>query len=158
MARTHLKLVFGDERIIPASGLGVIGAMLGKSNFKKHCDRQQVNPKRSQPQIKNGDILLTYVGLLAQGKTAYEAVNEFDDDPDFYKDALGISREIPSAETLRQRMDDIGDTIRPELLEANVEMFTSHAIKPVAAFVSCHTVAKHIVTILTNMLSTESCR
>ena len=132
MANTRIKLIFGDERIIPASGLGVVGAMLGKSNFKKHCDRQKVNPKRSQPQIKNGDILLTYIGLLAQGKTAYEAVNEFDDDPDFYQNALGIAREIPSAETLRQRMDDIGDSLRSDLLEANVEMFTSHEIKPTA--------------------------
>lgn len=130
MANTRIKLIFGDERIIPASGLGVVGAMLGKSNFKKHCDRQKVNPKRSQPQIKNGDILLTYIGLLAQGKTAYEAVNEFDDDPEFYQSALGIAREIPSAETLRQRMDDIGDSLRSDLLEANVEMFTSHEIKP----------------------------
>ena len=132
MANTRIKLVFGDERIIPASGLGVVGAMLGKSNFRKHCDRQNVNPKRSQPQIKNGDILLTYIGLLAQGKTAYEAVNEFDDDPDFYQSALGIVREIPSAETLRQRMDDIGDSLRSELLKANIEMFTSHEINPTA--------------------------
>ena len=132
MANTRIKLIFGDERIIPASGLGVVGAMLGKSNFKKHCDRQKVNPKRSQPQIKNGDILLTYIGLLAQGKTAYETVNEFDDDPDFYQNALGIAREIPSAETLRQRMDDIGDSLRSDLLEANVEMFTSNEIKPTA--------------------------
>lgn len=132
MANTRIKLIFGDERIIPASGLSVVGAMLGKSNFKKHCDRQKVNPKRSQPQIKNGDILLTYIGLLAQGKTAYEAVNEFDDDPEYYQSALGIAREIPSAETLRQRMDDIGDSLRSDLLEANVEMFTSHEIKPTA--------------------------
>ena len=132
MANTRIKLVFGDERIIPASGLGVVGAMLGKSNFRKHCDRQNVNPKRSQPQIKKGDILLTYIGLLAQGKTAYEAVNEFDDDPDFYQSALGIVREIHSAETLRQRMDDIGDSLRSELLRANIEMFTSHEIKPTA--------------------------
>ena len=132
MSNTRIKLIFGDERIIPASGLGVVGAILGKSDFKKHCDRQMVNPKRSQPQIKNGDILLTYIGLLAQGKTAYEAVNEFDDDPEFFQSALGIAREIPSAETLRQRMDDIGDTLRPTLLEANVEMFTSHKIEPTA--------------------------
>lgn len=132
MADNRIKLTFGSERIIPASGLGVVGAMLGKSSFKKHCDRQKVNPKRSQPQIKNGDILLTYIGLLAQGKTAYEAVREFDDDPDFYQSALGIAREIPSAETLRQRMDDIGDSLRADLLKANVEMFTSQDIKPTA--------------------------
>ena len=49
MANHRIKLVFGNERIIPASGLGFIGGMPGKSDFRKHCDRQKVNPKRSQP-------------------------------------------------------------------------------------------------------------
>jgi hypothetical protein len=96
--------------------------MLEKSNFRKHCDRQKVDPKRSQPQIKNGDILLTYIGNLTLGKTDFEAVREFDDDPDYYKEALGIVREIPSAETLRQRMDDIGDSLRADLIAANEQV------------------------------------
>ena len=35
---------------------------------------------------------LTYIGLLCQAKTPFEAVNEMKDDPEFYKDALGIVR------------------------------------------------------------------
>ena len=132
MANKRIKLTFGNERIIPASGLGIVGGMLGKSDFRKHCDRQKIDSKRSQPQIKNGDILLTYIGLLTQGKTAYDSVREFDDDPEYFKSALGIVREIPSAETLRQRMDDIGDSLRQELLTANAEMFTAHGITPSA--------------------------
>ena len=132
MANNRIKLVFGNERIIPASGLGIIGGMLGKSDFRKHCDRQKVDPKRSQPQIKNGDILLTYIGLLAQGETAYDSVRDFDDDPEYFKNALGIIRDIPSSETLRQRMNDIGDSLRSELLAANIEMFTAHDIQPTA--------------------------
>ncbi len=31
-----------------------------------------VTPNRSQHQIKNGDVLLTYIGLLTMGKPAYE--------------------------------------------------------------------------------------
>ena len=71
----------------------------------------------------DGDILLTYIGLLTLGKTAYDSVHEFDDDPDYYQTALGIARGIPSAETIRQRMDDIGDSLRANLLDANVDMF-----------------------------------
>lgn len=130
MANSRIKVVFGNERIITPSGLGIVGGMLGKSNFRKHCDRQKVDAKRSQPQIKNGDILLTYIGNLTLGKTDFEAVKEFDDDPEYYKEALGIVREIPSAETLRQRMDDIGDSLRSDLIEANVEMFTAHGVEP----------------------------
>ena len=42
------------------------------------------------------------------GKPQYEAVHEMDDDPSFYKRALGVAYKIPSEETLRQRLDDIG--------------------------------------------------
>ena len=45
------------------------------------------------------------------GKPYFEAVHEMDDDKDFYKTALFITRRIPSEETLRQRMDDIGDSL-----------------------------------------------
>ena len=33
------------------------------------------------------------------GKHYFEVVHEMDDDEDFYKDALGITRSIPSEET-----------------------------------------------------------
>ena len=111
-----IKIEFTNERIIPASGLAVVGAILGKCDFVKRCNRMDVTPNRSQHQIKNGDVLLTYIGLLTMGKPAYESVHEFDDDPDFYKYALGIVRSIPSEETLRQRMDDIGSSMRSYIL------------------------------------------
>lgn len=79
--------------------------MLGKSNFIKKCNNMKIDGKRSQSQIKNGDILLSYIGLLCQGKTSYDAIHEMSDDPEYFKLALGITRAIPSAETLRQRMD-----------------------------------------------------
>ena len=122
MYKPRIEVVFGNERIISPSGLNIVGAMLGKSDFKKRCDLRKVDPKRSQPQIKDGDILLTYIGLLTLGKLAYVSVHEFDDDREYFQEALGIAREIPSAETVRQRMDDIGDSLRPNLLAANVDM------------------------------------
>ena len=56
-----IKIEFTNERIIPASGFAVAGAILGKSDFVKRCNRMDVTPNRSQHQIKNGDILLTYI-------------------------------------------------------------------------------------------------
>ena len=130
MYKPRFKVVFSNERILSPSGLGIVGGMLAKSDFVKRCNRIPVDKKRSEPQIKNGDILLTYIGLLCQAKTPFEAVNEMKDDPEFYKDALGIVRSIPSAETLRQRMDDIGSSLRPQILRANVDMFRTHAVAP----------------------------
>lgn len=74
-----------------------------------------VTEKRSQHQIKNGDILLTYIGMLTMGKPQFDSVNEMHDDKDFYKYSLGIAYDIPSEATLRQRMDDIGNTIRKQI-------------------------------------------
>ena len=132
MYKPRFKVVFSNERILSPSGIGIVGGMLAKSDFVKRCNRIPVDKKRSEPQIKNGDILLTYIGLLCQAKTPFEAVNEMKDDPEFYKDALGIVRSIPSAETLRQRMDDIGSSLRQQILRANVDMFRTHEVAPSA--------------------------
>ena len=79
----NIKIEFTNERIIPASGLAVVGAILGKSDFVKRCNRMDVTPNRSQHQIKNGDILLTYISMLCMGKPEFQAVHEMDDDRDF---------------------------------------------------------------------------
>lgn len=130
MYKPPFEVVFTSERLITPSGLGIVGGMLGKSEFVTQCNRIPVDKKRSEPQIKDGDILLTYIGLLCQGKTDYEAVNEMRDDPDYYISALGLRRSIPSAETLRQRMDDIGSSIRGNVLSANVSLFRTHHVEP----------------------------
>lgn len=125
-----IKIEFANGRIIPASGLAVVGAILGKSDFVKRCNRMDVTPNRLQHQVKNGDVLPTYIGLLAMGKLAYESVHEFDDDPDFYKYALGIVRGIPSEETLRQRMDDTASSMRSYILAENIRMPRDNGIVP----------------------------
>ena len=82
--------------------------------------------------LKKSTVLLTYIGMLCQGKTQYEAVREMMDDPDYYKYALGISYAIPSAETLRQRFDMIGDSLRKDIQQANVDMLREMHIEPTA--------------------------
>ena len=104
----RIVVELSNERLITPSGLTLVGGALGKSDLVKRSNRMTVDKKRSQPQIKNGDILLTYIGLLCQGKTSFDSVREFHADPDYFKAALGISYAIPSSETLRQRMDMIG--------------------------------------------------
>ena len=64
----NIIVEFTNERIIPAGGLAVVGALLGKSDFIKKMNRMDVTPNRSQHQIKNGDILLTYLGMLCIGE------------------------------------------------------------------------------------------
>ena len=79
----NIVVEFTDERIIPAGGLTVVGAVLSKSDFIKKLNRMDVTANRSQHQIKNGDIVLTYLGMLCMGKPYFEAVHEMDEDKDF---------------------------------------------------------------------------
>ena len=130
LENSNIIVKYTNERIIPASSLAVVGALLGKSNFTKKLNHMDVTKNRSQHQIKNGDIILTYIGMLCMGKPYYEAVHEMDDDKEFYKTALGITRSIPSEETLRQRMDDIGDSLREQILNENIEMLLANNIEP----------------------------
>jgi hypothetical protein len=125
-----LVIEFSNERLITPSGLTLVGGMLDNSDLVDIVNRASVTEKRSQPQMKNGDILLTYIGMLCQGKTAFESVREMEDDPEYYEMALGLKRSIPSAETLRQRMDEIGSSLRVEILRANVNMFAHYGITP----------------------------
>lgn len=79
-----------NEWLITPSGLVFVGQILGKSSFVKKINHAPIPKDYLQKQIKNGDVLLTYIGMLCQGKPQYEAVREMMDDPDYYKYALGI--------------------------------------------------------------------
>ena len=131
-AMKTIHIEFSDERLITPSGLVFVGQILGKSNFVKKINRAPISNEYLQKQIKNGDILLTYIGMLCQGKPQYEAVREMMDDPGYYKYALGIAYAIPSAETLRQRFDMIGDSLRGDILQANIDMLREMKIEPAA--------------------------
>ena len=130
--RRTIELCFTDERLITPSGLCIVGNMLGNSEFVEYCNRRQDIPKRSEAQIPNGDIVLSYIGLLVQGKVPFEAVNEMKSDPEYYHYALGLKKGIPSAETLRQRLDAIGNSLRKQLLDANVKLLLTHGVLPSA--------------------------
>lgn len=125
----RLEIVLGNERLITPSGLSLVGQILSKSNLIKKASLMKTG-KRSQPHIKNGDILLTEIGLLTIGKTDFDNVNEFHKDPDFYKIALGIAYDIPSESSLRNRLNGIGISMNAEILDGNVSMFKEYGIEP----------------------------
>ena len=128
--RRTIELVLSDERLITPSGLTIVGNMLSRSEFVQYFNLRRDIPKRSEHQIPNGDIVLTFIGLLTQGKPQFDSVNEMQNDPEYYRMALGLKRGLPSSATLRQRMDVIGRSARKAILNANVNMFTAHGIAP----------------------------
>lgn len=114
------EIRFTKERLITPTGLGIAGLLLNNTDIKKRVDKEKLR-NNAMPQIKNSDVLVSYIGLLCQAKSDFEAIREMEEDRDFYKNALDIKR-IPSCETLRQRMDIAGKRFRSILLEENVNM------------------------------------
>ena len=82
------------------AGLALVGQYLKRLGIN-----QRIDPKFpiSGKGIANSDILKSYLGLLVQGKSDFDAIEAFRSDA-FFSRALGIGC-APSSPTLRQRMD-----------------------------------------------------
>jgi hypothetical protein len=89
-----------DYDLTPVAGLSLVGHHLKRLEpVFKRIDKAL--PVRTG--VKTSDIVRSYVGLLVQGKSDFEAIESFRGDT-FYKQALGIEL-LPSSVRLRQRMD-----------------------------------------------------
>lgn len=114
------EIRFGNERLITPSGVGIVGLLLHKTELKSRVDKTKLRDRQA-PQIKNSDVLFSYIGLLCQGKSDFDAIREMQEDPTAFEYALGI-KNIPSSETLRQRLDMAKGKFRTAILEENVNL------------------------------------
>jgi len=89
-----------DYDLTPVAGLALVGHYL-KAVQPVLGRLDAALPVKSG--VANSDIVRSYVGLLVQGKSDFDAIENFRGDT-FYKQALGIAL-LPSSPTLRQRMD-----------------------------------------------------
>lgn len=93
------------------SGLALVGLCLNKlcSLPAKAKEAFPLSPGVSG--IGLDDIIRSYVGLLTLGQSDYEAITNRREDA-YFRQSLGIGK-IPSAETLRQRFDEVASGLRP---------------------------------------------
>lgn len=89
-----------DYDLTPVAGLALVGHYL-RALQPVLARLDAALPVKSG--VANSDIVRSYVGLLVQGKSDFDAVENLRGDA-FYKQALGIAL-LPSSPTLRQRMD-----------------------------------------------------
>ena len=98
----------GSELFTDQAGLSLVGLALEKfARVRKTLDKAL--PKRSGLSV--GEIVLAYVGLLSQGKSDFDAIENHREDG-FFADALGISG-VPAASTLRMQLDALADKLLP---------------------------------------------
>ena len=116
-----------DEVLLPQSGLALVGTLLQDSKLRQRIDALDVEGC-SRPEVKHGDVVAAAIGLLCLGKSDFNDIEAFRDDP-FFRLALGL-RQIPSEPTLRQRLDAVRDACGPILREESARMVRKHARRP----------------------------
>ena len=89
-----------DYDLTPTAGLALVGHLL-RTLAPVFTDLDAVLPVRTG--VATSDIVRSYLGLLVQGKSDFDAIENVRGDK-FFKQALGIGL-LPSSPTLRQRMD-----------------------------------------------------
>lgn len=75
-------------------------------------------------------VAITYICLLAQGQTAFDGIDTMRRDPTFAA-ALGLPS-LPSAPTVRQRIEARGQEWLPHLSDANLRLLNRSGVKPTA--------------------------
>lgn len=105
-SNTTFQYTQSDAELSSHSGLALLGDILQACEFKKRIDTVHLQ-RRPNPELRHGDVLSTMTALIFIGKPDYDAIKPFQDDL-LLRKALGLSR-VPSAETLRDRLDLAGD-------------------------------------------------
>ena len=100
------EIVATDEIISNNTGLVLVNNIIETTNFKQNINDKKYIKVQSR-EISNKDIFMTYIGILAQGKTEFERADEYRNNK-YFKQALDIEKS-PSCSILRQRFNAIGD-------------------------------------------------
>ena len=120
-----------DDILVSHAGLALAGALLQQTELRSRLDALAVEGCK-RPALPHGEVLLSMIGLLCLGKSDYAAIEPFRRES-FFARALGLSR-LPSEETLRQRLDQLGTAPLAILHEETAALLRDHV--PVLA--PCH--------------------
>lgn len=103
MAKSPFIWEASDHALLTGQGgLGVVGQLLNSLALGTQLNATRV-PGAEHPDMANRDVVVAYLGLLAQGQSDFDHIERFREDP-FFALALGIGM-VPSSPTLRQRLD-----------------------------------------------------
>lgn len=116
------------EMLESNTGLVLAGKILAGLDLDRRANGIAID-KMLEPRIKNADVIRAYFGLLVLGRTAFEDIELFRESG-FFRRALGIKR-VPSAETLRQRLDGSRGRFDEMIKEANTEMLKTATLSRV---------------------------
>jgi len=106
MKRSDVGMLFQwkstRELLTGFGGLPIAGKILSQLPLINRLNASEV-PDAARPGISHGDVVTSYLGLLAQGENDFDHIEDVRADR-FFQSALNLER-VPSSPTLRQRLD-----------------------------------------------------
>jgi hypothetical protein len=111
-----------DYDLTPTAGLALVGHFL-KTLAPALADVDAALPVRTG--VATSDIVRSYLGLLVQGKSDFDAIENLRGDK-FFKQSLGIGL-LPSSPTLRQRMDASASSLAGHVMPMIERLLARHA-------------------------------
>lgn len=124
--KTHFNFKDGNELLSSNSGLALTGLLLDRTNLIRRIS-EVLLPAYPCPKIVHGDVIKSVIGLLTLGKTHYDDIEQFREDP-FFKASLNLGA-VPSSSTIRQRLDDASDAFNNIVKEESAQLLKK-TIKP----------------------------
>jgi len=118
----------GADIVTAHGGLGLVGQLVESLPLGEPLNRCTIQGV-VRPEISQRDVVVSDIGLLAQGKNDFDHIEEFGDD-ECFKMALGLAH-VPSSPTLRQRLEqassDPGRQWQTTLHHNSEELLCGHA-------------------------------
>jgi hypothetical protein len=113
------KIEHGTEHINSNGGTILIGRLLGKSGLDREVNRVRVGGTVF-PDYSNSACLRSYIGVLAEGRTAFEEIEPHRGGA-LFREALDLPA-VPSSPTVRQRLDNSAGAFDAPLRTANLRL------------------------------------
>lgn len=129
-----------DEIISNNTGLVLVNNIMESTNFKQKINNKNYLKVQSR-EITNKDIFMSYIGILAQGRTEFERADEYRNNQ-YFKQALDIEKS-PSCSILRQRFNAIGEIesnlkdMKKLIDETNVEILQTKNVELTPCYQKC---------------------
>jgi hypothetical protein len=125
---SKLDIELSDDPISSNAGIVLIGNILCSDEFKHQITLISNDVGKD---YSDYTILKSYLGLLSLGKSDYEAIDDYRNDP-LFKQSLDIPI-IPSKETLRQRIE----LLSKDKVNTSIELLNMLIIKQYAMLHTC---------------------
>ena len=118
------RLEQSNKEITSHAGLALVGAAIQKYTSLTQDVDTALSKRHGTP---TSDMIKTQLGLMAQGKNDFEAINNVRNDR-FFHHALDIQKQIPTEASIRIRMEKEANDLIPIINQNNVEFLVNREV------------------------------